>query len=312
MMSLSNYSWSFTPLVSSFPPTVLPNVAFWNVTNESDLNYQIQVSWPLEWPSVPEEANDTALTMFILDGNALGMTGTEAWRRRDPVVVDQPSGIVVSIGYPLVDSVYGAQRSIDYQPVTPGSSPPAVPGTPQGADDFIDFIEHELRPFLREVLFPRVQFGREAVYGHSFGGLFVVYALLRRPDLFDTFLAASPDLTYDDWYILNHMYWLAEAGSRRKENGTSTSPAVRVSYGSLEQYPRRKRTETYDEYVARIQYLKSLGVVYSMGDDCNSLWEYLNASPQVRNAEIKEYVGSDHSSVGAVALTDGVSYFVNW
>lgn len=246
------------------------------------------------------------------------MTGTEAWRRRDPVVVDQPAGVVVSIGYPLTNSVYGTQRSIDYQPVTPGSPPPAVPGTPQGADDFIDFLEHELRPFVRG-LFPRVSFGREAIYGHSFGGLFVIYALLRRPDLFDTFLAASPDLTYDNWYILNHTYWLAEAGQNSTMTTTtmttttnSTKPAVRVSYGSLEQYPRRKRTETYAEYVARIQYLESLGVIYSMGDDCNSLWEYLDASPQVRNAEIKEYTGSDHSSVGAVALTDGVSYFVNW
>lgn len=115
------------------------------------------------------------------------MTATEVWRRRDAVELDQPNAIVVSIGYPLTDSVYSAQRSIDFQPVTPGEDPPAIPGVREGSDDFITFIEGTLRPFVRSE-FPNIEFGREALYGHSFGGLFVVYTLLRRPDLFDTFL----------------------------------------------------------------------------------------------------------------------------
>lgn len=61
-MALANYTWSFNPIVSAFPETVFPNVALWNVTNGVDLNYQIQVSWPLEWTS-RDEANGSALTM---------------------------------------------------------------------------------------------------------------------------------------------------------------------------------------------------------------------------------------------------------
>lgn len=235
------------------------------------------------------------------------MTATEAWRRSDAVELAQPRGIVVSIGYPLTDSVYGAQRSIDFQPVTPGEAAPAIPGMSEGSDDFIAFIEDTLRPFVHSE-FPNVLFGREALYGHSFGGLFVIYALLRRPDLFDTFLAASPDLTWNNDYILNHLSWLDEADLP----DNATKPAFRVAYGSLEQYPARRRTETYEEFLLRVKTLRSYGVTYTMGDDCNTLFQYLKTKPKLRNTELKEYVGSDHASVGAVALTDGLSYFVDW
>lgn len=244
---------------------------------------------------------------YVLDGNALGVTATEAWRRSDAVELAQPSGIVVSIGYPLTDSVYGAQRSIDFQPVTPGEAPPAVPGVREGSDDFIAFIEGALRPFLRSE-FPNVAFGREAIYGHSFGGLFVIYALLRRPDLFDTFLAASPDLTWNNDYILSHLSWLDEA----KLSENATRPAFRMAYGSLEQYPEQRRTETYEKFLSRVNTLRGYGVAYTMGDDCNTVFQYLKTNAKLRDAELKEYVGSDHASVGAVALTDGLSYFVDW
>lgn len=61
MAGLSNYTWSFNPIVAEFPHTVLPNVALWNVTNGIDLDYQIQVSWPLQWES--RDVEKTALTM---------------------------------------------------------------------------------------------------------------------------------------------------------------------------------------------------------------------------------------------------------
>lgn len=231
------------------------------------------------------------------------MSATEGWRRRDAVELNQPDSIVVSIGYPVTDSVYGPQRGIDFQPVTPGEDPPPVPGVREGADDFIGFIEGALRPFVRSE-FPHVTFGREALYGHSFGGLFVVYALLRRPDLVDTFLSASPALFWNDGYILNHTYWLDEASL--PEN--ATKPAFRLAYGSLEQYPVRRRTETDEEY----QFREDLFATFAMTDNSHALYDSLKESPKLRHAELKEYVGSDHASVGGVALTDGIDYFVDW
>lgn len=251
---------------------------------------------------MPHHAN-----RYVLDGNALGMSATEAWRRRDAVETNQPDYIVVSIGYPVTDSVYGAQRSIDFQPVTPGEDPPSVPGVREGADDFIEFIEGTLRPFVREQAFPGgVEYGREALYGHSFGGLFVVYALLRRPDLVDTFLSASPALYWNDHYILNHTQWLDEAPA-----APGDGPAFRLAYGGLEQNAVRRRTETQEEFEARVALLESFGLLH-MGEECAELMQKIGSSKRLRNAELKEYDGSDHASVGAVALTDGLDYFIDW
>ena len=61
-MALAN--WSFIPLLSSYPPSVFPNVALWNVSNGIGLEYQIQISWPFNWPS--RDVESTALTMYNL------------------------------------------------------------------------------------------------------------------------------------------------------------------------------------------------------------------------------------------------------
>ncbi|KAI9162745.1 Siderophore triacetylfusarinine C esterase [Paramyrothecium foliicola] len=301
-MGICNLTWAFDSIVEAFPQTVFPNVALWNVTNGVDLGYQIKVSWPLTWTS-PEEANSTVQTMYVLDGNALGMTATEAWHRRSAVEFTQPDSIVVSIGYPISDSVYGPQRSIDFQPVTPGEDPPPVPGVRQGSDDFIAFIDKTLRPFVHKK-FPKVTFDRDALYGHSWGGVFVIYALLRRPDLFDTFLSSSPALYWNDNYLLKHTQWLDEAELPED----ASKPAFRLAYGDLEQYPVRRRTETDAQYQFRLE----LFATFAMADNCKSLYGLLKNNTKLRDVELKEYVGSDHASVGAVALTDGIDYFVDW
>lgn len=52
--------WSFIPLVTDFSANILPNIAFWNVSNGT-WEYQIQLAWPLNW-STPLE-NVTVETM---------------------------------------------------------------------------------------------------------------------------------------------------------------------------------------------------------------------------------------------------------
>lgn len=241
---------------------------------------------------------------YVLDGNALGLTATEAWRRRDAVELAQPDYITISIGYPITESVYGSQRSIDFQPMTPGEDPPAVPGVREGSDDFIYFIEHTLKPFVSSQ-FPNVELGRDALYGHSFGGLFVVYALLTRPDLFDTFFSSSPALYWNEGYILNHTYWLNETIAPAN---TTDAPAFRLAYGDLEQYPVRRRTETEEQWEFREQ----LFATFAMADNCNALYQSLKGNERLRDVVLKEYVGSDHAAVAAVALADGIDYFVDW
>jgi hypothetical protein len=55
-------AWTFTPLLTSFPAGVLPNLGFWSATNGS-WEYQIQLAWPLNWTSQAE--NTTVETMSV-------------------------------------------------------------------------------------------------------------------------------------------------------------------------------------------------------------------------------------------------------
>ncbi|KAK6081168.1 hypothetical protein SCUP234_04821 [Seiridium cupressi] len=89
--------------------------------------YQIQFSCPLDWASRDVD-NVTALPMYVptasfRESRPFMETDIPMQRRRDAVELAQPDYIVVSIGCPITDSVYGSQRSIDYQPMTLGRTP---------------------------------------------------------------------------------------------------------------------------------------------------------------------------------------------
>ncbi|KAF2797817.1 siderophore esteras-like protein IroE-like protein [Melanomma pulvis-pyrius CBS 109.77] len=298
-------TWSFSPLISSFPSTVLPNIAFWSVTNGT-WEYQVEIAYPLNWTSQNEDT--TVDTMYVLDGNALGLTATEAFRRRRPVEFNQPDTIVVSIGYPetIPDSPYSLHRGYDYQPpVCANCTPAPAPGVPSNADNFIEFIDDVLRPWVKDTAFPNAHFSRDALYGHSFGGLFVLYALLKRPSLFDTFLSASPALFWNDKYILNELGPL-KTGSNYTSN--STKPAFQISYGALEQFPVKRRTETQAEFETRRGFIEPM----KMTDNCQNLYSQLVGSPKLRDVSIHEYPFSDHATVAAAAIGDGIDYFLDW
>lgn len=250
---------------------------------------------------------------YVLDGNALGLTATEALRRRRPVEFNMPDCIVVSIGYPqtIEDSPYSTHRSYDYQPPVCDDCPlPAVPGVSSNADNFIDFIDTALRPWIRNTIFPKADFDRDALYGHSFGGLFVLYALTVRPDLFDTFLSASPALFFNDNYVFNNTDFLAPLISHPSKNvsNETSKPAFQISYGALEQNPIQRRTETDGEF----EFRKSILVPQQMTTLSQRLYGALEGSFALRDISLREYPFSDHAAVGAAALADGIDYFLDW
>lgn len=95
-------------------------------------------------------------------------------------------------GYPklLIIGIPSTYRSRDL-------TPSAVEDTPTGggADNFMDFVENELKPFINSN-FRTHQYS--VLVGHSFGGLFAVHVLDRNPDLFDGYVAITPTVVYDD------------------------------------------------------------------------------------------------------------------
>jgi predicted alpha/beta superfamily hydrolase len=71
--------------------------------------------------------------------------------------------------------------------------------TSGGADKFIKFIEAELMPAIEAKY--RVQPYR-MLAGHSLGGLFAVHVMMSRPELFNSYIAVSPSLQWDDQMMI--------------------------------------------------------------------------------------------------------------
>jgi len=70
---------------------------------------------------------------------------------------------------------------------------------PTAADRSLKFFSEDLIPYINGNYRTA---GFNILYGHSVGGLFTMYALFTRPDLFSGYIASSP------WFQANDQYWL--------------------------------------------------------------------------------------------------------
>jgi predicted alpha/beta superfamily hydrolase len=99
-----------------------------------------------------------------------------------------------------------------------------------GVDDFLAMIETELKP--RVAALVAVDPANQALFGHSFGGLAVVRALLTRPQSYRSFIAASPSLYWNDGAVLAD-----EAGFARRIRAGEIAPRVLITVGGDESTP---------------------------------------------------------------------------
>ncbi|KQQ77998.1 esterase [Rhizobium sp. Leaf321] len=115
-------------------------------------------------------------------------------------------GVIAAIGYPT-DAPYDAmRRAWDLGPPPVKSYPPYVESGPPvrigGSGELLDFIDKQLLPRLAELVL--LDPARRSLFGHSFGGLFTLYALFEKPDLFANWIAASPTIYWEGSEILNN------------------------------------------------------------------------------------------------------------
>lgn len=117
-----------------------------------------------------------------------------------PLLVVLDGGWVFNYGVSIVDMMSpnylprmvivglpNTNRSRDLYPLS--KSPD---NTTNGSEKFIQFLQEELFPFLEKNY--RTQNYR-ILFGHSLGGFFSLYTLLKFPSLFDGYIATSPSLS---------------------------------------------------------------------------------------------------------------------
>lgn len=174
------------------PGYVLPDTETWELKGEDGYPYQIFVSRPAG--PVPEGGYPV---LTVLDGNAMFAGFAETRRMHEYMKTDPGKTLVVGVGY-KTDKAYDIRRIYD---LTGGPTPPPwdVPlgKAPYGGwDKFLDFLTVKLRGELDRRY--TVNRSRQALFGHSLGGLFAIHALFTRPDAFHAVIAASPSLFWHD------------------------------------------------------------------------------------------------------------------
>ena len=181
-------------------------------------------------PEIPPPAAGHPV-LYVLDGNALFPLLAQQMRllaaRPESDPVDSP--LIVGLGYPG-DAPYDQDaRAADYT-----LAPQRLSGVEQpGAAHFLDFIALRVDPLLR-AHYP-VDRTRTTLLGHSYGGLFTLYALFAQTPLFQNFVAASPSLWWGNGALLPlRDRYLAEMADAQL---TRTPRSLLITVGELEEHP---------------------------------------------------------------------------
>ncbi|RYD66576.1 MAG: alpha/beta hydrolase [Verrucomicrobiaceae bacterium] len=215
---------------AEFQPYVLPGCTEAVIKSAEGKDYRIMVS-------VPEgeaPAGGHAVT-YVLDGDeffpvvtsVLKMqAGTGKLAKHNGIV----PGIVVGIGY-----TGESRRDFDYTLDAPAGPPetyrngqPYPPRPGGGADKLFDFIEKEVKPLVEKS--HKVDPSRQTLMGNGYGGLFALHVLFTHPEAFQTYIASSPSIWWNDRYILKE-----EAAFREKIAKQPVKARLVLTVGEQEQ-----------------------------------------------------------------------------
>ncbi|RYE29263.1 MAG: alpha/beta hydrolase, partial [Hyphomicrobiales bacterium] len=216
--------------------------------------------------------------LVLVDGHALFPVAATAARlqAQRPEATSVGPAVLIGIGYPDGRPFDAERRQRDLLPV------------PGGADRFLDMIVDDVLPAVAEIA--PLDPDRRALTGHSYGGLFVLHALFTRPGLFESFVAGSPSIWWQDRAIL-----VSEEVFRSGSSG----PAGRllITVGGHEQAPALAVTQQRAERLARAR----------MRDNAAEMAERLTASGRVI-CDFTEFPGENHVSVIPSMLSRAIAF----
>lgn len=256
------------------------------VGKENGRRYQIYTALPAK--PQPEEGY---AVVYVLDANIMFATMVEAVRGAER----RPTGrgtVVIGIGYPE-DLKFNVERQIDLTPSV-ASTPPAGTG---GAEAFLRFIEKELKPHVAARF--KIDATRETLFGHSYGGLFTLYALVNAPGLVDNFVAASPSIWYE-----NRMMQKSVVRGRLepKLQIQQVTPRVLITVGEFEQAADPDFPSTPGQGSSLETLMQRMQV-----DNAREFADYLSKLPGIE-AKFVLFSGEDHGTVIPAAITRGVRF----
>lgn len=116
--------------------------------------------------------------------------------------------------------------------------------TTGGADDFISFLERKVFKYV-EGKYPNLKEGRGYI-GHSFGGLFGTYVMMKRPDMFTHLVLISPSLWWNKSELMETDQFL-----KFKESQKDTK--LFLTYGGAESNWITKSNKELDKILVALE-----------------------------------------------------------
>jgi hypothetical protein len=275
-----------------------------SVKSEAGLEYLISISKP-DGPPPPGGFP----VVYVVDGNAYAGTAAEIARLNEltlgPVVV-------VGIGYPTDALLDNSRRALDLTP--PGPVPAAIAAAglkTGGADVFLRFIEKKVKPAVAAEC--QIDGNRQVLFGHSLGGLFVIYALLAKSDAFAAYIAASPSIWWSEGIVLK------PEAAFEKNIGQAKNIRVLLTAGEFERdldpanevklrriaaaHPELLKGQTVDQ---ALDAMRAEMKHDRMIENAQGLADRLAA--QGLTAKFVMFAGEDHNSEAVSAINRGIPF----
>lgn len=195
-----------SPAISA-PPTPLPHTIPGSQVrvlprNEAGRHYQLHVGLPASYAKEPSRRYPV---VYVTDGywDFAKMTTIHGSLVYDRVV---PEFVTVGIGYADESPDYGQLRRWELSPV-----PLDDGGQASGhAGDFLKTLEAVIIPFVEKEY--RVDPSYRVLAGASLGGLFTLYSMYTKPELFQAYVAATPAVVVGNDWLLGYEDAFAKSG----------------------------------------------------------------------------------------------------
>ncbi|MEQ7868011.1 alpha/beta hydrolase-fold protein [Xanthomonas sp. WHRI 8393] len=183
-------------------------------------HYRVRIATP---KAAPPAAGYPVV--YLLDGNAALMELDE--RLLDSLTTHGDAPVLVFIADDSALRIDAVGRSLDYTPARYSDGRVETdPLDPQrrtgGAAAFAQLIATRIRPQVEARV--AVDRQRQTLWGHSYGGLFVLQVLLTQPQLFQHYVAVDPSLWWGDGFIVQQAQRVVD---HAREGLASTQPSRR-------------------------------------------------------------------------------------
>ncbi|MGD8428695.1 MAG: alpha/beta hydrolase-fold protein [Balneolaceae bacterium] len=274
---LQSYTINAQSYNEKYPPYTLSNTEYRILHSETnEITYKLYISYP---PNYHKDTEKYYPVIYLLDADysfAIAKNATDHLSERNSL----PEVIVVGIAY-TGKNKYRINRTRDYTPThtLKGGYGPKIQEVSGGAPDFLKFMKNELFPFM-ENNFRTNQ--KRVLVGHSFGGLFTSWVMLRSPRTFNGYIAISPSLWYD-----NHYLFLLEKETAQTVNDANLT--LYLTVGNRE-----------------------INNLYNMPQDLRNFAKRLK-SRNHQNLRMRYEVlsGETHNSIFPGAFTRGIRFILN-